>query len=360
MDPATSNADQPQTSGGRALLGPIAVGLLLVAVVILGGYALLRGDPWGDAGNGLSERFAIDAEDYQRVDPSLIGYSEVRSFPVDMNKVRGLAVSPAGGFYVAGDRQVARYSAEGQLLNAIEFDGEPTCLAIAGDSFVTPGLLFVGLDSRVVVCGEDGKKVATWSEGLDDRSVLTSIALGEQYVFLADAGNRVVLRFDAAGHLVGRIGDPDPDRGIRGFVIPSPYFDVAVTQDGLLRVANPGARRIEAFTYDGDLLGHWGTASAAIEGFFGCCNPSHFAVLPDGRFVTVEKGIPRIKVYTPEGKLDCVVADPEMLGQIVTERQLEESSNDTAVFDVAVYDDNHVAVLDPANRRIRVFAARKP
>jgi hypothetical protein len=360
MDPATSNSDNSPGSVGRSWFGPALAGMLLVAVVALGGFALLRGDPWGDTGNGLSERFSIDTEDYQHVEQSLIGYSEVRSFPVDLRKVRGVAVSPEGEFYVAGDRQVVRYSATGEVLDEMELDGEPTCLAVAGELFVSPGQLFVGIDDRVLVYGEDGKKVATWNEGLDEQTVLTSIALAERDVFLADAGNRVVLHLDADGRLLGRIGDPDPDRGIRGFVIPSPYFDVAATPDGLLCVANPGARRIETFTYEGDLLGHWGTASAAIEGFFGCCNPSHFAVFPDGRFVTSEKGIPRIKVCTAEGRLECVVADPDMLGQTVTKRQLEEDSNDTAVFDVAVLDETHVVVLDPANRRIRVFAAREP
>ncbi len=359
MDSPTSSSDKSQAPADRSLLGPIAVGLLLVAVVALGGFALLRGDPWGDAGNGLSERFSIDAHDYQRVDPKLLGYSEIRSFPVAMDKVHGVAASPNGEIYVAGDRQIVRYSADGQVLDQVELDGEPTCLAVAGDSFATPSLLFVGLDGRLAVFDGGGKKVATWSEGFDDQSILTSIALAEQDVFVADAGNRIVLHFDSDGQFIGRIGDPDPDRGIRGFVIPSPYFDVAATQDGLLRVTNPGARRIETFTYEGDLLGHWGTASAAIEGFFGCCNPSHFAVLPDGRFVTAEKGIPRIKVYTKDGEFESVVADPETLGQTVTERQLKEDSNDTAVFDVAVFDDKHVVVLDPANRRVRVFATTK-
>ena len=37
--------------------------------------------------------------------------------------------------------------------------------------------------------------------------------------------------------------------------------------------------------------------------FFGCCNPAQLAVLPDGRFVTAEKGIPRVKIYSRERPL---------------------------------------------------------
>jgi hypothetical protein len=32
----------------------------------------------------------------------------------------------------------------------------------------------------------------------------------------------------------------------------------------------------------------------------GCCNPACFALLSDGRIVTVEKGVPRIKVFRAE------------------------------------------------------------
>jgi len=35
----------------------------------------------------------------------------------------------------------------------------------------------------------------------------------------------------------------------------------------------------------------WGKRSG-IADFFGCCNPAHLALLPDGRFVTSGKGIP--------------------------------------------------------------------
>jgi sugar lactone lactonase YvrE len=338
----------------------IAVGTLLVAVVVLGGYALLRGDPWGDTGNRLSERFSLDGQDYQHADPALIAYAEIDAFPVDMDQPQAVAAGPDGAIFVAGDRRVVRFSPKGQIAYELTLEEEPTCVTVAGPLFAAPGSVFVGAGGRVLVFAADGRKTATWNEGFDPQSVLTSIAVAEQDVFVADAGKRLVWHFDPHGQLIGRIGELDAERGIRGFVIPSPYFDVAVTPDGLLRVTNPGARRIETFTFQGDLLGHWGTASAAIEGFFGCCNPSNLAVLPDGRFVTAEKGIPRIKIYTAQGEFASVVADPETLGQRVTQRQLQEDSNDTPVFDVAVSDQGNIVVLDPVNRQVRLFAENQP
>ena len=74
---------------------------------------------------------------------------------------------------------------------------------------------------------------------------------------------------------------------------------------------NTGRHRVEAYTRDGDLEFSWGKASAAIEGFCGCCNPTGLALLPDGRCVTCEKGLPRVKVYSPQGVFESVVAGPE-------------------------------------------------
>ena len=83
--------------------------------------------------------------------------------------------------------------------------------------------------------------------------------------------------------------------------------------DGLLRVVNPGMHRIEAYTPDGDLESFWGRRVDGIEGFCGCCNPANIAILPDGRIVTAEKGIPRVKVYHGRGQFVAWWPGPEML-----------------------------------------------
>ena len=69
-------------------------------------------------------------------------------------------------------------------------------------------------------------------------------------------------------------------------------------------MANPGARRLECYTFNGDLESIWGNTSSQIDGFFGCCNPVHFAIFSDGRFVTSEKGIPRVKTYRENGDFE--------------------------------------------------------
>ena len=83
-------------------------------------------------------------------------------------------------------------------------------------------------------------------------------------------------------------------------------------RDGLLRVNNPGRHSVEVYSAKGDLESSWGKATATLStAFCGCCNPVGVALLADGRCVTCEKGLPRVKVYSAQGVFESVVAGPE-------------------------------------------------
>ena len=188
--------------------------------------------------------------------------------------------------------------------------------------------------------------------------MITAIAVAPQHVFVADAGQRIVLSFDLEGREIGRIGAADPDRKMPGFIIPSPYFDLVAGPDEMLWVVNPGMRRDRVLFVLGRTAVACGDAAGReLRDFFGCCNPAHLAIMPDGRFITSEKGIPRIKVYSDAGEFQCVVAGPSELG--VSASALVDARGDQVerVFDVAVARDGAVLVLDTRQRtRPRVLS----
>jgi len=128
--------------------------------------------------------------------------------------------------------------------------------------------------------------------------------------------------------------------------VPSPYFDLLVAPDGLLRIVDPGRHKITAFTEGGDLELSWGKPTLEIEGFGGCCNPSHIAMLEDGRFVTSEKGIARVKVHDAEGRFVTAVVGPAGL------------DTETGPCDVAVDSKGRILVLDPGRGVLRIFAPK--
>ena len=101
----------------------------------------------------------------------------------------------------------------------------------------------------------------------------------------------IIWKYDKNGNLIGEIGKKNLKKDIPGFIIPSPYFDVNIDPDGFLWTANTGRHSLENYTSDGSFRTSWGNPSMELEGFAGCCNPSHFAILKNGSFVTSEKGI---------------------------------------------------------------------
>jgi hypothetical protein len=322
--------------------------VLAVAVAII---AVVRFDTTGKKGSGLGQEFIYDVGDLGKIDPNLILYKEsAPAIDTRFSESRAVALDSRGTIYVAGDKAIRKFDENGNELGEIKLTDAPMCLTIDTD-----GKIYIGMTNYVQVYGNQPKLLATW-QNLGDAAVLTSIAVSKNDVFVADAGNRIVHRFDKTGKFINHIGAKDKDRNIPGFVIPSPYFDLAVARDGLLRVTNPGQHRIEAYTFDGDLEFSWGRFSAGVEGFCGCCNPVNFAQLEDENFVTCEKGLIRIKIYDPEGAFAGVVAGPEQLVEGGASRVSEFGpASHAGGFDVAVNPNGRIFVLDTIKNTVRIF-----
>ena len=143
-------------------------------------------------------------------------------------------------------------------------------------------------------------------------------------------------------------------------MVPSPYLDIAIAPDGLLRVVNPGRHHIEAYTFDGDLEFWWGEFSTGVEGFCGCCNPVNFDILEDESFVTCEKGLIRVKIYDVDGGFVGVVAGPEQLIPGGASRVSEYGPGSQIAFDVAAGSKGRILVLDTIKNIVRTFTKIKP
>jgi hypothetical protein len=314
------------------------------------------------AAKKLPAEYTYDLSEFTRVDPNLIHYEEAAAVETGMKEPRGIAVGPNDCLCVAGDKAFRIFSAEGKLHTIANTPTEPQAIAVD-----KKGKTYAAMKDQVIVFDIHEESVVVW-QPMGEKAYLTSIAAGENDVFVADAGALAVLRYDAGGRLVNRItgrpallsppaasageGEPAPGAAAdkaddEGFIVPSPYFDVALAGKDRLWIVNPGRRRVELYTFDGSLLAHWGKASFKIEGFCGCCNPIHIAVLPGGHLVTSEKGLARVKVYTPGGELASVVAPPAAFAE------------GTTGLDVAADSRGRIWVLDPVARKVRLFTRKQ-
>ena len=266
---------------------------------------------------------------------------EILSFKPEMTEIHALSHGPDGRIYVAGSGSCEIFTADGKFSSKFTLTGMASCMTVDRSQKI-----YIGLQDHIEVFDVLGKRLAVW-KAPDAESVLTSVAVSDSTVYLGDAGKKTVWQCDRNGKILGHIGDKDPERGIPGFVIPSPYFDLAFGRFGELWVANTGRHSLEQFTPDGSLKTSWGEASNSPEGFCGCCNPSHFTILGDGSFVTAEKGIERIKLYSPEGKFICAIAGPEAF------------TEGTRGLDLACDASGRVIVLDPERKLVRIFAKKQ-
>lgn len=310
-----------------------AVIIISMTGILFFGYKAIRENSLRNQKNP----FEYNIERYKEIDASLVHFSEVGQIPFELPHVYGLAVGPDDRIYVSGDEAIHIFSTDGIHQSTISVDEPVHCLAIDDNRDV-----YTGMNDHVEVYDLDGNKKAVW-ESRGGEAIFTSIALSRDFVFVADAGNLIVWKYDKNGNLLQRIGDRDENKDIPGFIIPSPYFDVAVDPDGFLWAANTGRHSLENFTLDGGFRTSWGKFSMDIEGFCGCCNPSHFIILEDGSFITSEKGIARVKVYNQLGEMVSVVAGPDMFVE------------GTVGLDLAVDSAQRIFVLDPKQKRVRIF-----
>ena len=285
--------------------------------------------------------YKFELENIRKGDTSMTAYSETSQIKTTLEEIHGIATDNSGEIYIAGKDGVEIFDASGIAVNKFKIEGIAHSIAVANN-----GNLFLGMLDHIEIFDKIGTQVSKWNSCGED-AVITSIAVKGNDVFAADAGQKVVYRFDLKGNLINKIGLKDPATGVPGFIIPSPYFDLGISNDGNLWVVNPGRHSFEKYTFDGSLLTSWTKASMAMEGFCGCCNPSNFAFLNDSLFVTSEKAIERVKVYKTDGSFVCVVATPD---------QFEEG---TKGLDLAVDKQNRILVLDPVKKLIRIFELKK-
>jgi hypothetical protein len=285
--------------------------------------------------------FEYNIENFKKSGSDLIHYSEVKHIQIDLQNIYGISVGPDDSIYVSGDDSVLILNRDGSIRSTISTGGPVHSLSVDGNRD-----LYLGMDDHIEVYDRKGAKKAHW-ESLGEDAIITSIALSKKNVFIADAGNHIVWKFDKSGNRLKRIGEKNEAKDIPGFVIPSPFFDVAIDPDGFLWVANTGRHSLENYTEEGDWRSSWGEFSMEIEGFCGCCNPSHFVILDDGSFVTSEKGIVRVKVSNRLGNVVSVVAGPDQFAE------------GTVGLDLAKDSSQRIYVLDPSKKAVRIFAKNK-
>lgn len=282
-----------------------------------------------------SNPYALEVDQYREVDPALISHRESKNFSLGSLEARAMVLYQ-GKLYLVSDSSLLVLSTEGQALDRFPI------LPGAGSLWVEGTLAVVGHGTFVAAYDLEKKSLEGRWEDLGERGVITGIAANEEVVYVADAGNRQVVMYDKQGSRVGAFeGKAETEAG-HGFIVPSANFDLTVNDFGELWVVNPGRHALENYSDEGRMRGYWQHASFDIEGFLGCCNPARISSMSEGRLLTSEKGLVRIKIYGPSGDLKSVVAPPDLFKE-------EGKAPDVCAQGEVVY------ALDVDRNMVRVF-----
>ncbi len=314
-------------------------GVGIVVLVIIGVIiAIIIFDFLGNRPNNRGDNpYEYNVDEYRAVDESLIHYKETKNIPLgDDVALRGIDVYK-DDIYITGESFLKVIQKNGlQKLN-IPLEETGICLLVKEE------FIILGLQQKIIFFNHEGQILSSWIPD-GGKTYITSLALKNDILFVADAGNRRIIRYNIDGTYLGEFeGKSDSNAG-HGFIIPSPHFDIVVNSYDELWVVNPGKHALENYTDEGELRGFWQASSMTIEGFTGCCNPAELAVLSNGSFVTAEKGsMVRIKIYSPSGQLESVVAAPD---KFIEEGKAPE---------VKVDENDVIYALDFDKHMIRIF-----
>ena len=248
-----------------------------------------------------------------------------------------LAVDASDHVFALGDGEVRVLGPDGRLLRRWRISDKAQCLAVGPD-----GRVYVGGAGRVEVYDATGSRVGGFGVGdAASPANVTAIAIAGTNILVADASARLIRRVDPAGRPLGLIGDQSKTKS---FILPNGSLDLDVDTAGIVRATDTGRHQVTAWTLDGTPVGKFGKFGMADPvDFVGCCNPVNLAMTRDGKIVTAEKMIARVKVFEPDGRLIAFIG-PEHFDQKCTHIHLATDSR------------GRLLAADPVRREITVFA----
>ena len=291
----------------------LIAGILVIAAIVLYDSLSTRVHKRPD------NPFQFSVDEFKKVDHSLVSYQELRQIAVNDPKAFTTA---KGKIYLTSGNQLQVITPQGQELLA--FAIEPNATSMITDA---AGNILIAYEHYVVKYDANGIELQR-SETFNDKSLLVSLAMAENMIFITDAGKRRVLVFDSQLQFINSFKGESGVSDMHGFIVPSLHFALAVNLENELWIVNPGLHSMQNYSLSGRLRRYWAKSSFDLDGFSGCCNPYYIAFLSDGRFVTSEKGLVRVKIHHESGAFESVVATPDQFPGAVKAPAIAVDEND--------------------------------
>ncbi len=255
----------------------------------------------------------------------------------------------SGPPFYTGTGAVKQFSPDGKLLKSHVVQNTANGVAVDANGVIYAAGEHAEANGRSVwfleklAPGTDGQPARSEKWPLDKAvSRVSSMRIYKDTLLIADPSGCIHKVAAADGKYLGVVGGRKAGSvrintccGILGFDVDA---------NGRLFIGNLGQHRVTACELDNGKVTNFGKSGDKPEDFCGCCNPVCVAVMADGKIVTSEKTIPRIKVYSADGKT---------LLALIAGKEFRENCSDLAL---AVDAKGVIYAADGDSKSIKVFA----
>jgi len=254
--------------------------------------------------------------------------------------LEGIAMAAGGNIVALGDDEVRTFDPNGKLTRHWQAPAKASCIGVGPDDRV-----YMGVSGRVEIFDAGGAHAGGFTAGERDRpAAITAIKIFQNDILVADAAALLIRRYNSQGTQIGLIGTKSKTGK---FMLPNKSLDLVVDAKGVVLATDTGRHQVTSWALDGSPLGAFGKFGMSDPAdFVGCCNPVNLAVTPDGKVVTAEKMVARVKVFEPDGKLLAVIG-PENFDPACIHIYL------------AVDPQGRILAADPVRREIKIFTQVK-
>ncbi|MDR1491898.1 MAG: hypothetical protein LBT05_04160 [Planctomycetaceae bacterium] len=319
---------------------------------------------------------------------NLIGFFPETSFSIsdDFSLPMALAAFSeneilVGGLNVQGNQcRIILYSKDGKKQKETPLPAIPTDLLIPKEGELFLGNLLIAFSNNIGVYDREGNLLKTISAPKKEDAFFTSLAADGEHLWVADALQSKIYRFDLHGQLNLTIEKektldaekkPFPGFGANNF-----YLGISLDSQKNLWVADAKNGRLVPFDKSGQWLSSqiWGTHGSSSENdlsdqFFGDNNPISLAFFQDGRVLTIEKDVNRVKIFTPEHTFQSLAASPGFFyapsyqsdGWFSEEKNkwnLDHENLPVPVLKASILSNNKVILLDQINLKVHFFTEK--
>jgi hypothetical protein len=253
----------------------------------------------------------------------------------------GLALGPGDRLIALGDGEVRTFEPSGKLAGRWKAPQGASAVAAGPD-----GRVWIGRTGRLESFDASGAPLGGFDAGEGNRpAAITSLRVLADgvlsgCVLAGDATARFIRRFDLAGKPLGTIGTRNKTGCL---ILPNKSLVFDVTGDGAVVAGDTGRHLVTLWSLDGEPRGSFGKFGLREPAdFAGCCNPVSVAWTPDGKVVTAEKAVARVKVYEPDGRLLALIPR-------------EEFDQKSTSIRLAVDSKGRILAAESARREIRIF-----